>query len=147
MSYEPAEAYYLAIDPGETTGWATFNQEGKPQQFDKVKGREAVYVLLQSVQPTVLIVEDFNLFPWKARDQAFSSFEAVRVIGAIELWAWAKGATVVLQKPNIKSIGYKWAGLPTATQHKDSHERDAYVHGVYYLQSNGILKPQQLRRN
>jgi len=142
----PTEAFYLAIDPGETSGWASFDEAGKPLDIGQIKGRIPVYELLQQVQPKVLIVEDFVLFPWKAKEQAFSQFETVRIIGAIELWAFAKKAVVQLQKPNVKDIGYMWAGMPKAKSHKDSHQRDAYVHGIYFLQKNGILKPQQLRR-
>ena len=140
----PTTAHYLALDPGETTGWASFNTDGTPKDFGQVKGRIEVYTLLQEVQPKVLIVEDFMLFPWKSKDQAFSSFEAVRVIGAVEFWAWAKKSVFVLQKPNVKDIGYMWAGVSKAKSHKDSHQLDAYVHGVYFLQKTGILKPQQL---
>lgn len=138
-------AYYLCIDPGETSGWATFKEDGSGDKFGEVRGREAIYSLLTKVQPRTLIVEDFELFPWKSRDQAFSKFETVRVIGAIEFWAYVKGVSLILQMPNIKSIAYMWAGVQKAGSHKDSHERDAYVHGVYYLQKAGIRQPQQGR--
>jgi len=136
-------AHYLAVDPGETTGWATFNEDGTAINYGSAHGRIEVYQLLAATQPKVLIVEDFELFPWKAKEQSWSDFETVRVIGAIEFWAYAKSATVILQLPNIKAIGYKWAGLSLAKAKRDSHERDAYVHGIYYLQKNGIRKPQQ----
>lgn len=139
----PANQYYLVIDPGETSGWATFQEDGSATAMGSVHGRTAVYGLLSTVQPRLLVVEDFELFPWKARDQAFSQFETVRVIGAIEFWAYAKNVQVILQKPTIKTIAYKWAGISPAKIKRDSHERDAYVHGVYYLQRNGIRKLQQ----
>lgn len=145
MSYGPEPAFYLAIDPGETSGWATFKEDGSLDKMGSVLGRESVYALLSSVQPWVIIVEDFELFPWKSRDQAFSKFEAVRVIGAIELWAYAKQRSVHLQKPSIKTVGYMWAGITKAKLKRDSHERDAYVHGVYWLQKNDIRKPQQAK--
>lgn len=139
------EVFYLAIDPGETSGWASFKKDGTPIDFGQVRQRLGVYDLLKEQQPKFLVVEDFELFPWKSKEQSFSQFETVRVIGAIEFWAWAKAVPIVLQKPRIKPIAYKWAGLTPQKNHSLSHGPDAYVHGVYYLQSNGILKPQQLR--
>lgn len=135
--------HYLAVDPGETTGWATFDENGIGTGLGSVHGRIEVYELLSQVQAKLLIIEDFELFPWKSKEQSWSSFETVRVIGAIEFWAYAKNAGLVLQKPNIKVIGYKWAKLTVAKAKADSHERDAYVHGVYYLCKQGIRNPQQ----
>lgn len=143
----PSEIFYLAIDPGETSGWATFTKEGKPIDYGQVAQRLGIYDLLKDKQPQFLIVEDFQLYPWKSNAQAFNQFETVRVIGAIEFWAWAKSVPVVLQKPSVKGIGYKWAGIDPPKNHSISHGPDAYVHGIYFLQSNGIIQPQALRRD
>ena len=136
---------YLAIDPGESTGWATFNESGDVIGFGTAKGREAVYSKLAEVEAEVIIMEDYRLYPWKSKEQSWSPFETVRVIGAVEYHGYLHQARIVLQEPGIKAIGYKWAGLTKPKNHALSHETDAYVHGVYYLQKAGIRKPQQGR--
>ena len=134
--------YYLALDPGKTTGWASFDKEGNAIRYGQA-AKEEVYDLLDAQAAKVLIVEDFELFPWKSKDMPFDTLVAVRVIGALDHWAYKNQAQIVLQKPNIKSIGYMWAGITKPKNHAMSHGPDAYVHGVYYLQKNKIRKPQQ----
>lgn len=135
---------WLCLDPGKTTGVAAFEGEsGDLKKIDQLRGDEAVYNYLAEYDPDVVICEDFTLKPWKAKDMAFNTMDTVRLIGAIQYWCWLNAKQFVLQDPSIKPIGYRWAGIPAAKSHANSHERDAYVHGVYYLQKLGIRKPQQ----
>lgn len=136
---------YLAIDPGESTGWATFKEDGNLGQMGTLRGREPVYEKLSELAPSVIIMENYKLYPWLAKEQSWSPFETVRIIGAVEYYAYLHNAQVILQDPSIKSIGYLWAGIKKPKNHALSHESDAYVHGVYYLQKQGIRKPQQGR--
>lgn len=135
-------AHYLAIDPGKTSGWATFDEAGNGITMGQASTEELIK-LLQETTAKVLITEDYRLFPWKAKEQIWSKLDTVRLIGMIQLWCYLHNLQLFLQDPNIKSIGYMWAGIPKAKSHKNSHERDAYVHGVYYLQKAGIRRPQQ----
>lgn len=137
---------YLAIDPGGTNGWASFNENGDVITFDGAKGKEALYQVLAAQQPKVIICEDYRLFPWKAKEQSWSSLETVRVIGAIEYYCYLNDAELHYQDPKVKTIAYLWAGITVPKNKALTHETDAYVHGVYYLQKNGVRKPQQGRR-
>lgn len=141
-----SNTYYLAIDPGETSGWASFTRDGTPITFNQIKGREPVYNLLKEQQPQCLIVEDFSIFPWKSGDLPFNDLETVRLIGSIEFWAYQQHVPLTLQAPNIKDIGYKWSGTAKAKNHAMSHKLDAYVHGIYYLVKNNILTHTRLRQ-
>ena len=136
-------SYYLALDPGGSTGWATFTEDGHGITMGTCKTREAVYDLLRATAPQVIIMED-----WITRQNAQlggDKLEVVRVIGAVEYFAYLTGSRIILQPNTVKPIAYRWAGLTKAGSKKDSHERDAYCHGVYYLQRNGIRRPQQGR--
>lgn len=137
---------YLALDPGNSTGWATFVENGDVDGFGTCRTRSEVYEKLIEVRPQVIIMEDYRLYPWKAKEQSWSGFETVRIIGAVEYYAYLHNATMVLQEPSIKAIGYRWAGLTKPKNHDLSHETDAYVHGVYYLQKHGIRYPQQAKK-
>lgn len=146
MDYSPTgKERYLSLDPGISTGYATFAANGDLITFGTLKGKEQLYDFLPMLSETTLdvIVENYRLYPWKAMAQVWDSLETVRFIGAVDYWADMNGYPVHLQDPNVKGIAYKWAGITVPKNHALSHETDAFVHGVYYLQKNGIRRPQQ----
>lgn len=142
------EERYLAIDPGISTGVATFKENGDLIRTETLKGKDQLYHYLSDMAGGIdltVIMEDFKLYPWKAMAQSWDRLETVRYIGAVEHWADSNGYDVVFQDPNIKGIGYKWAGISKPKNHALSHETDAFVHGVYYLQKAGIRRLQHGR--
>lgn len=158
MDYEPTgRERYLSLDPGLSTGYATFDANGDLITFGTLKGgSEELYPFLRRLRDPQwnldldVIIEDYKLYPWKAMSQVWDSLETVRLIGAIQFWATGLPLTqpifpVHLQEPNVKGIAYKWAGISVPKNHALSHETDAFVHGVYYLQKAGIRRPQQGR--
>lgn len=148
MDFQPTgQERYLALDPGISTGYATFRDNGDLIRTGTLRnGAEELYPFLNLINPLVpfdVIVENYRLYPWKAMQQSWATLETVRFIGAVDFWAKQQGITVHLQDPNIKGIGYKWAGIKVPKNHDLSHETDAFVHGVYFLQKAGIRKPMQ----
>jgi hypothetical protein len=151
------EERYISIDPGLSTGWATFRANGDLIRTGTLRnGAEQLYPFLRRLsvalmendwKPLDVIVENYRLYPWKAMQQSWASLETVRFIGAVDFWAKLHEYNVHLQDPNIKGIGYKWAGITVPKNHDLSHETDAFVHGVYFLQRAGIRKPMQGRAN
>lgn len=139
---------YMSFDPGEHTGWATFGEDGKVVDFEYVHGREDLYDLLDRYFQNGIghvVIEDFFLYPWKDKEQGWSDFETVRVIGVIQAYCYLNKVEYSMQPANIKKIAYRWAGMTPPKNKLQSHAADAYVHGVYYLQQKGIRKPQQGR--
>lgn len=136
---------YLALDPGETTGFAIFDEKGNSLEIGEVFSDAELDDLLDRLSPTVVIVEDWVQSPYIT--MGGNKQLTARTIGSVESWCRRHSAKVVLQPNTIKSIGYKWAGLPKPKVKSLSHRSDAYVHGVYYLQKNGIRYPQQGRAN
>ena len=137
--------WLLAVDPGESSGWATFDAKGTITGTGICRSRDEVYEMLKSIVPVAkVVIEDFRLYSHKAVQQSVSQLETVRVIGAIESWAALNDVSVTLQPASIKSIAEKWSGLKATGSHKNSHHIDAINHGIYYLQKNDIIKP--LRR-
>jgi hypothetical protein len=155
MDFEPTgEERYLSIDPGISTGYATFKSNGDLIRTGTLRdGKTELYPFLDTLvdypdKPLDIIVENYRLYPWKSMSQSWSSLETVRFIGAIDYWAYNRSrnlSPVHLQDPQVKGIAYKWAGLTVPKNHDMSHETDAFVHGVYFLQKAGIRKPQQGR--
>lgn len=136
-------SHYLALDPGETTGWAAFDENGNSAGFSDVQGRVAVYELLEREKPSVIIMEDYLVDPEKIKGHFWSPVETIRVIGAVEGWAYFNKAKVILQSRTVKPIAYMWAGITKPKAKAMTHQTDAYVHGVYFLQKHGVRRPQQ----
>lgn len=131
----------LAFDPGDTTGVAIFSDQGELKQMTQLKLQDLIDFLGGYEFPvSLVIVEDFRLFKRKAMQQVGSTMPAPQVIGAIKTFASMKGVEVVLQPANIKPLALKWSGIIMPGNHADSHQWDAYLHGYYWLVSNGILQ-------
>lgn len=141
MAEELEEAKFLALDPGKSTGYAYFKSNGEYLAGGTIRGYEEAFSWFPNIPWDKLdsvIVEDFRLYTWKAQQQSWSKLETVKLIGAVEVLGRMHGVPVVLQSPAHKPIAYMWAGLTVPKNHDMSHETDAFVHGVYYLQKHGI---------
>lgn len=74
----------------------------------------------------------------------WNEFITCQVIGAIKLVAQIHGIPVIMQPANKKGMGCMYLGIKEPPHSNPlNHQIIAMAHGVYYLQSNGIRKPQQ----
>lgn len=137
------EASYIALDPGDTTGWAKFDEVGELISFGQFTLQEQSKWLDENVTSNLkaVIVEDYRNYA-SHKQARWSRNQTSKNIGAIEMICDLRGVPHHLQMANVKAIGYKWAGLEAApTNHAISHQYDAVAHGTYFLRINGILKP------
>lgn len=142
MTKELPEAFLAAFDPGNGTGYALLSREGATLATGITRTREELYDLLDSV-PNVekVVLEDWTLRQNKAIQQSGSPQETVRVIGVIEAWAHQRKCELILQPANILPIAKLWTGIKPKGAHKNNHHVSALLHGLYYLQKNGYIKP------
>lgn len=133
-------AAFLFIDPGETTGWATFTQDGLMLSLGQVAGLDAFTDWLEIQDPALIVFEDYLVNP--NIPHGGSRVETIQVIGAIKSFAKRRSICAVPQAPHIKRIGYAWCGLKALpkSRHSISHQYDAMAHGVYYLVKERIRK-------
>jgi hypothetical protein len=143
----------LAIDPGETTGWAYTDTEhrkgllysghfplwqdlyeliwfpfGAPQKSGTF-GPE-----LATTPVHVVIIEAFVLYPWAARSKSWHSFPTVEVIGVAKYLAAQADARVVMQPASLAKA--KW--LRRVRLQGNTHEVDAQKHLLVYLKREGL---------
>jgi hypothetical protein len=152
-SIEPVRyPIYLAIDPGEKyNGWATFSDTGDLIEFGTVEGADPFTDWLENFPIEKLrqvIVEDYRIGQvrggYGAAKHQGSRALTVGTIGRIESWVYRNRlAPIVKQANNIKTVGYMWAGIEVPKSKAMTHQTDAFVHGVYWLQKNGIRRPMQ----
>jgi hypothetical protein len=135
---------YIAFDPGGTTGWYTFDEEGKDIFFGQCVGEDELIKFLDECEPPtkMVIIEDFKLFSHKAIQQSGSQMIAPQIIGILKLYCNKWKVPYVLQPSNILTIAQLWSGVKVDGKggHAQSHWKSAFNHGVYYLQKNGIRK-------
>lgn len=131
---------YLAIDPGgKRTGWAYFDHDGRPISdgiVDTENDFRRLTSLLQNMAPAVIIVEKFQLFPWKSMVLGWSQMRQSKVIGALELWCELKGTTLIEQPSSVMSMGFQYQGKKMPKSHPKDNDA-ARAHGVYYLVNIG----------
>jgi len=131
----PVPQGLLALDPGETTGWAFF-KDGEFVEAGQFTGNRNFEELKSKFNPDVVVFEEFRLFPWKAKQLSFNTLPAAQKIGII-LYIF-KDCFLFKQSPSqvkfffdderLKSLDLWPKGV--------KHGRDAIRHGAYYLVFN-----------
>lgn len=139
---KPFQGKLLALDPGETLGWALFSASELLScgQQPMVQGEEKE-ILFQNIsflgisQVDVVVCEDYKVYNWKTEQHSWSSLITPKIIGAIQyecvrhdkpiyfqMAATAKG---FCSDDKLKQWGYYERGK--------RHARDAIRHGCYWL--------------
>lgn len=134
----------LALDPGETTGVAVFEngQLVDASQLDTSTvtptGVDALLPILEELQPDLVVYEDYRVYGWKSDTHAWSGLHTPQFIGAIKTLCHLQGIptyTQMAQQPKqfctdkrLKEWDYY---LPSK-----KHARDAVRHGTYFMLFN-----------
>lgn len=130
----------LAIDPGETTGWALFIQGELTDSGQALTKTVADFgdwfeEATASFQGRVVIVaEDYRIYAHKLAEHTFSSVHTLRILGALELLCHASSFPLVYQmayqaKTFVDNRKLEHWGMLV----KGRHARDAVRHAAYYL--------------
>ena len=139
----------LVVDPGDTTGLASFHDNG--EEFSRWQADfDGVLKFLATKAPiatdlTHIIVEDYRLRAGKQAQQTGSRFQAVQVIGALKYHAYLHNIEFELATVQAKTLGSMYSGVKPPSDHKKSHEIDAYNIGIYWLVDNKIIEPPALK--
>jgi hypothetical protein len=131
---------YLFLDPGASTGIATFDDNALPDKQVIVRGLDDLTDWLTKNGPfTVVVFEDFRLFSHKAKQLAGSRMDAVQAIGIIKAIARQWDVIPTAQQPQCHKLGQLYpGGSMYSGKHDDNHHRVAFNHGIYYLTKHGL---------
>ncbi len=140
----PFTGVVLALDPGETTGWAKFSATpeqavledyGQTKTWPIVDGVSGISELLQQHTPTILVIESYRVYEWKVEDHSWSSVPTLQLIGCIKTLSIQHNKPVYEQTAQIAKNFCTderlklWGMYPKGLR----HARDAIRHGIYYL--------------
>jgi len=136
---------YLSIDPGLSNGICGYNKRGHLQFSIIIKLDELVDFLKQYKRVDTVIVEDYTIYPNKAKDHIYSDVPTSRAIGRIESWAELNDTKLIKQPAHIKSTGYKFLGKkPLPKSNPNNHWLDAHAHFTFWAVGNGLIDPRSL---
>ncbi len=141
--FPPMPGRLLALDPGETTGFAIF-EDGILEQYGQIETFtvvDSVKVLQDRIiEATHVVVENYQVYAWKLKEHKFSTLHTPRLIGCIETLCilagvgpptkqTAQNAKKFTTDEKLKHWGMYVKGKP--------HARDAIRHGVFYTVFSG----------
>lgn len=138
---------YMGIDPGKHNGVCIYDAKFYLMQMFTVMSDDMVIFLDQFDNITTCVIEDYRLFPNKAKQQIYSDMETSRVIGRVEAWAERGKIRLIKQPSKIKPTGYAWLGKkPLPKSNSRNHELDAHVHFMYWAIKTQRVSAQTLIR-
>ena len=87
----------LALDPGETTGVCTLSisRDLRKVRLDSVgqlntglliPGGKAVRKHIELQQPSIVVIEDYKIYGWKADSHSWSNLHTPKLVGLIEFF-------------------------------------------------------------
>lgn len=138
----------LCFDPGHTTGWAHFYDYDLVEsgQIDTTSIEAAVETageLYDSIWPSVVVMEDYRVYKWRAQHHIGSEMLTTRVIGCLETLAVQHFIDTIIKQPANVAKGFctdsklkQWGFYKEG----ERHARDAIRHGAYYILFGPIRK-------
>lgn len=125
----------LALDPGTTTGWAFF-VDGELKKCGQCIGEDIrIEKLILELNPTVVVTEEYVLYPWAIRQQQWSDLPVSQLIGVIKFICKKQKVAIVMQGANLGKGFCKDARLRGWNYYitGKKHANDAIRHGCYLL--------------
>lgn len=135
-------AEYASFDPGKITGYCTWNAKAQLLRHGQVTNDELIDLLDEDHFKTVktVIIEDYKLFSWKAKQQSGSRMHASEAIGILLPYIRRGRKKEVRQPSNILPIASNMTNVKMPSNHAQSHWVSAFLHGAYYLIKQGIYE-------
>jgi len=132
----------IFFDPGDTTGICVFDEDWGIEKLMQLSLDELIQWAANYEEPVDIIgYEKFIVFRQKAMQQTGSKMKVSQAIGVIKMMAARlKVKALIEQAPDIKPIALRWSKIKMPSQHSQSHQWDAFLHGFYFAYKNGRIK-------
>lgn len=130
---------WLSIDPGETTGWAKWQEHTPIQAGQFHTSLNYLERLIHDSAVSRIVIEDYIIYAHAANQHINSRVPTLRFIGAIELLAFQSQIPITYQlAAQAKQFCddsklMRWQ----LVQRGQPHATDAIRHGCYYVLFGG----------
>lgn len=132
----------VGFDPGLTTGVAIYDENKHDfielKQIPIDKSYQVIDTIV-TIQPSVVVVEKFVLYPWRAKMQGWSDLPAVQIIGVIKTVCDHLNIPLKFQYANQRKFVPQAVVDKTSMRElgkKQEHARDAALHVLYYVMTH-----------
>ena len=137
----------LCLDPGETTGFAVF-EDGHLATSGQMVGNEesSIYNQLSNlfitIKPNRVLIEDYRIYADKANTHTWNPLITVRVIGGVEMLCAMMDIRIHYQMASTAKGFCDNTKLQAWNMYSkgNRHATDAIRHGCYFLLFNKELK-------
>ncbi len=129
----------MGVDPGGTTGVAVFDEDSVrftkllEVKFDEI-GR--MFDIIGTYKPSVVVIEAFKLYPWRAKTMSWNSMAAAQVIGVVKACCIEQRIPIVEQPASVRKTiaepAIQRTGLVNLGRGK-RHAKDAALHVLWYF--------------
>lgn len=137
--------YYISIDPGKRSGITWYNEKANILGMETVLYDNLSSFLDKFNTVKLAVVEEYRVYPHKARQHVYSDLMTPRAIGRIESWAEHNNIKLVKQGAHIMDTGYRYLGKRKPPKSDPlNHVSNAHAHFVYYAVCNGLIDPTKL---
>lgn len=141
--------FYLAIDPGNNTGYAWFAENGDPTDNGAIKGHDEFLDWLEDGPVAkIIIMEDYKVRPGNSGNH-WSNVPTLQLIGAIKRYAKKNNITVEMVQPQNLYMGLRLLGMYEKYAPRTVHVPDrlsALAHGVHWLTKRHIYRHPILKK-
>jgi len=132
------------IDPGVMNGWCKFEIENG---MARAVAMGQVHIddltkFLEKLDPTPSSVgyESYKIFRKKAGAHIGSDVPALQAIGMIKSYASRHGKVLRDQPSSILKTAEMWTGIYMPSDHSQSHQIAALLHGSYFYITEGMMR-------
>jgi hypothetical protein len=134
----------LAVDPGETVGWATFEELDLQNagQFP-IGNLEDLDTFVTDTRPDVMVIENYRVYASRAAQHVGSEVNTAQYIGILKFLGGMYQIPVTLQMAHQAKgwVSDKRLHDLGLFQTGKRHANDAIRHGVYWLLFGKVAKP------
>ena len=128
---------WVSIDPGGSHVGMAFWQDDELVDCDEYTPKTSM-MAIDNYEPSLLVIEEFRLYPSMAKTLTGSTMQTSQLIGAMTWWANWNSARVHMQPAAIKdpTKGYMKNHEIQLVKGKGDHAQDAQVHGIHWIVRN-----------
>jgi len=134
----------LAMDPGETTGWALLEcqshhtlliNQGQIDSWPLEVGVPSLEGLIKDVAPDFLVYEAYHIYAWRSNEHKFSEVPTLQIIGAIKTLSVQQGVMVGCQTAQTGKAFFTDDRLKSMNLYVEGqkHARDALRHACQFV--------------